>query len=105
MKTDARAAAVALFDLDAASVRCPYPILGALRTEAPVAWFDELEAFVVSKYDLISEVLRQPEKFSSMDATGPLTKRQVARMMRELLAEDPEVAAMVERRANSGARP
>src|SRR5260221_6978426 len=46
-----RAAAAALFDLDPDSVRCPYPILDALREEAGVVWFDQLDAFVVSRYD------------------------------------------------------
>ncbi len=99
MTTDARTAAARFFELDPASVQCPYPILGALRTEAPVAWFDQLDAFVVSRYDLIVEVLRQPEKFSSKSATGRLTKRQVAKMMAELVAEDDEIAAMVDRRS------
>ena len=90
MTSDARAAATKFFDLDPASVRCPYPILGTLRGEAPVAWFDQLDAFVVSRYDLIAEVLRQPDKFSSKSATGKLTKRQVAKMMAELVAEDDE---------------
>ena len=56
-------------------------------------------AVVVSRYDLIVEVLRQPEKFSSKSATGRLTKRQVAKMMAELVAEDDEIAAMVDRRS------
>src|SRR4051794_22807458 len=88
---DARAAAATLFDLDPESVRCPYPIFGALREQAGVAWFDQLDAFVVSRYDLIVEVLRQPERFSSKSATGPLTDRQVATLMRELVADDHEI--------------
>jgi cytochrome P450 len=98
---DARAAAVTLFELDPDSVRCPYPILDALREQAPVIWFDELEAWVVSRYDLIVEVLRQPETFSSKSITGPVIDRQVAGTMRELVADDTEIRAMVERRPRS----
>jgi cytochrome P450 len=103
--TDALAGAASLFDLDPESVRCPYPIFAALRDEAPVVWVDQLDAFVVSRYDLIAEVLRQPDRFSSRYTTGRATDRQVARMMSELVAEDGEIGAMVERRSKFGTTP
>ena len=43
---------------------------------AAVEWYDELEAFAVTDYGLILEVLRQPEAFSSRSAPAwPLTVR------------------------------
>lgn len=101
----ARAAAVALFELEPASVRCPHPAFAALREAAPVAWFDQLDAFVVSRYDLIVEVLRQPERFSSRYTTGPVTDRRLSQLMRELVAEDAELGAMLARRRQFGTTP
>ena len=103
--TDAFAAAATLLDLDAASVRCPFPILGAMRDTAPVAWFDQIDAFIVTRYELIVEVLRQPEIFSSRRTTGPATDRAVGRLMKELVAENREVGAMLERTNKLGTAP
>lgn len=94
-------AAGELFRLDPAAVRSPYPVLSALRDDTPVVWFDELEAFVVSRYDDIVEVLRQPEVFSSHNTTGPIQDRDLARLMREL-ADDPVVGDLVRRRSALG---
>ncbi len=56
---------------------------------APVAWHDTLEAFAVTSYDLILEILRQPERFSSRSATGPAGDRRMMQMMLEVLGSDP----------------
>lgn len=60
---------------------------------------------MVTRYDLIVEVLRQPERFSSRNTTGPITDRQLASLMRELGTEDPEVGAMLARRKEHGKMP
>jgi cytochrome P450 len=102
---DAFAGASELFDLDPERVACPYPTFTALRDAAPVAWFDAIDSFVVTSYDLIVEVLREAEKFSSRSATGPATEREMAKVMVELLAEKPEMLEMCERAAKSGTEP
>jgi cytochrome P450 len=102
---DALAAAKQLLDLDPALVRCPYPVFAALRERSPVVWIEQLEAFVVSSYELIAEVLRQPEKFSSRRATGPQTDRTVGRRIRELSQEDPEFAALIRPLMELGSSP
>ena len=105
MTGDALTAATALFDLEPGSVRCPYPIFDALRDESPVVWSDRLEAYIVSSYDLIVEVLRQPERFSSKRTVGPAIDRQVGGMMREIAAEGGEVAALLARTTKLGTAP
>jgi cytochrome P450 len=102
---DALAAATALFDLDESSIRCPYPIFDALREADPVAWVESLDAYVVTRYDLVVEVLRQPELFSSRYTTGRTTDRQIAALLRELRTEDAEIGAMLARRAEHGTTP
>ena len=99
---DAFAAGRELFEFDPDRAACPYPTFAGLRDCAPVAWFDAVESFVVTRYDLILEVLRQPETFSSRSATGPATERQMMTLMIELATEDPEIAALVERSMASG---
>lgn len=94
--TDAITAANELFDYDPARAACPYPVFKGLREEAPVRWFDLVQAFVVSRYDLIVEVLRQPEIFSNRSATGPATEQEMANVMLELAMEDPSVGPMAE---------
>ncbi|HMA38066.1 MAG TPA: cytochrome P450 [Chloroflexia bacterium] len=43
----------------------PYPVLAALREHSPVFFSDLLGAWVVTRYDDLSEVLRDPTRFSS----------------------------------------
>jgi cytochrome P450 len=105
MQPDLREACSALFRLERDAVRWPYSTLDQLREQAPVAWFDEIEAYVVTRYDLIAEVLRDPELYSSRRTTGPITDRQIRAAMQGLVAESPEIRAMMERRARHGTSP
>ncbi len=87
-----------LFRLDPDALRCPYPFFAALREEAPVRWFDEVECFLVTRYADIVHVARHPELFSSMMPTGPVLARQQAQTLQEVLAGDPELAARLSAR-------
>jgi cytochrome P450 len=75
-----------LFQLDPDAVGCPYPIFEHLRDDHPVVWVDEIESFVVTRYEDIAHVLRHPEAFSSAMATGPVLARQMAAGMQALAA-------------------
>ena len=77
-----------LFALDQASVRCPYGHFAALREEAPVTWVEEIDAFVVTRYDDVMAVVRDPERFSSAKAVGRIDVQTVFR----LAAEDERLA-------------
>ena len=46
--------------------RDPYPYLAYLRHEAPVQWMPALNAFLVTRYDDVAHILRDPETFSSI---------------------------------------
>ena len=46
--------------------RHPYPYLAYLRQEAPVKWMPALNAFLVTRYDDIADILRDPATFSSI---------------------------------------
>ena len=96
-------AANELFDLYPERVRCPYPIFSAMHEQSSVLWFDAIESFVVTDYDLIVEILKQPDKFSSRYATGRATEMKLMTVMAELAMEDPEILAAAEHRMKNGA--
>src|SRR3954452_10819058 len=87
--------AAALYRLEPAALRCPFPIFERYRTETPVTWEPAIEAFVVSRYDDIVEVTRQPELFSTRLVHGPVLDRQMQQIMTALAQEEPEVAELV----------
>lgn len=46
--------------------RDPYPYFAWLRAEAPVLWSPPLDAFLVSRYDDVAAIMRDPAAFSSI---------------------------------------
>ena len=58
---DVLAAAHELFELDEERVRCPYPVFAGLHAQSPVMWFDEIESFVITDYDIIVDNFAQSE--------------------------------------------
>lgn len=91
-----------LFRLDRDAIRCPSPYFARLRAEQPVRWVDEAEAFVVTRHEDILEVLRQPDRFSSALATGPVLDRQMADGITALLDEGGGGIEDVLHRVNRG---
>lgn len=60
-----------LLNVEPDTVRCPYPACAHLRADHPVQWLEPLQAYAVTRYEDISEVLRHPEAFSSKRNSGP----------------------------------
>lgn len=50
----------------------PYPALARVRASAPVAWFEELGMWLVTRRDLVLEVLRDPAGFTTDDPRSPI---------------------------------
>ena len=57
--------------LDPETLECPYPFYQALHEEAPVHLVPEMGLAVVSAYDLIHEIVHDPQTYSSGTPTGP----------------------------------
>jgi cytochrome P450 len=57
-------AAVTLEQLD----RDPHPVLAQLRCSEPVSWLPALAGWLVTRYDLAREVMRDPDRFTVQDA-------------------------------------
>jgi cytochrome P450 len=62
--------------LDPATLRDPVPHLARLRAEDPVTWVEPLRVWFVARHDLVTEVLRRPDVFSSQfpKSVLPLSK-------------------------------
>lgn len=88
---------LALFHLDPAAIRCPYPLFDQVREAEPVRYVPEIECFLVTRYDDIVRVTRSPHVFSSIMPTGPVLARQQAAAVQALLADDPELAARLKK--------
>ncbi|MYB22400.1 MAG: cytochrome P450 [Chloroflexi bacterium] len=56
--------------IDPETLECPYPYYAALHAEAPVYPEPELGVTIVSGYDLLQEVVHDPETYSSAMAVG-----------------------------------
>ena len=56
--------------LDPETLECPYPLYEALHAGAPVYTAPELGVTIVSSYDLLQEVVHDPETYSSAVPTG-----------------------------------
>jgi cytochrome P450 len=87
-----------VFGLRQEALRCPYDAYRVARRDDPVFWSDRLGAYVVTRYDDVVDVLRQPETFSSAEASGP---RSVTPIAAKLVADPdtpPELRAQAERR-------
>lgn len=59
-----------LISLNPEEVRCPFGAYAELRQTGPVVWSERLNAYVVSHYEHIRDVLRDPVTFSSAHASG-----------------------------------
>lgn len=55
---------------DPVALRCPHLSWRGQAEKAPVEWFDEGQFFVVTRYDLVTEVMRDAENVSGLNAMG-----------------------------------
>ncbi|MBA3741832.1 cytochrome P450 [Sporichthya sp.] len=76
--------------LDPQLVQCPYPFYDTLRENSPVVEVPEL-GFLVTRYDLVKEVVLNPEVYSSAYSTGfaavGLSLNEIPESAAEILAK------------------
>lgn len=87
-----------LFDANPQMARCPHLAYGPMRDEGAPRWIDRVQAYALTRYDDIVEVLRSPEKFSSVMASGPGSVTPLARRLVEDQNVNPQLRAQAERR-------
>ncbi len=56
--------------MDPAVLQNPYPLYTTLRENAPVHFLPELDMYIVTSYDLLMEVMRNPKVFSNIAGKG-----------------------------------
>jgi cytochrome P450/ferredoxin-NADP reductase len=101
-----------LFELDEATVRCPYAALDDLRRE-PVRFVPRIGAFAVSGHAEAVQVLSDADLFSSRHSTGPHSATALARRIQagdvDLTdlspAEQERLQALARRRAAVSSAP
>jgi cytochrome P450 len=87
-----------LLSLDQDKLRCPAGAYTDLRGERPVAWSQQLGAFVVSRYAEIREVLKDPVTFSSKRSSGNSSVTGLAQQVLDDPAFPEDVRRVAERR-------
>ena len=60
-----------LIHREQAAIACPYPIFAELRDADGLTFNAELGAWIVSRYDDVRAILRDTDRFSSLNPTGP----------------------------------
>ena len=80
-----------LFALDQRQLRSPYGLYQQWREMGPLVYLEDQDIYVVTEYDLIKSVNRQPLLFSSQNPLGP-SSVQTAEAIAGVLADFPEEA-------------
>lgn len=52
----------------------PYPFYARARSEEPIFYSPDVDMWIISRYDDISTVLRDPQRFSAANALSPVSK-------------------------------
>lgn len=89
------------FTLEGDAVRNPYPFYEEIRNQGRTVYRTELEARMVTGYDDVRAVLRQPLVGSSRNPTGPV----LARTISEAVSRAQAAGTLPERAARSLAHP
>ncbi len=77
--------------------QCPHPHYERMRAEEPVAWIEASQEYLVTRHDLVLEVLRDPETFSSRRtrALMPLSREDLARVKAAQDEGHPRLAMLI----------
>ncbi len=82
---------------DPEAMQCPVPHYARMRDEAPVIFNETLGVYLVTRHDLVLQILRDPDTYSSAfgitNMSGPSEARE---KMMEVIAEGyPRVGTML----------
>lgn len=82
---------------DPTTLQCPYPHYATMRAEQPVLKVQGLGLHMVTRHDLVMQVLRDPQTYSSMfGGTGMPVAAEVRKRFEEVFAQGyPRVSTML----------
>ncbi|MEO5899274.1 MAG: cytochrome P450 [Ilumatobacteraceae bacterium] len=82
---------------DPTTLQCPFPHYAAMRDHAPVLFVEQYGVHLVTRHDLVMEVLRDPQSYSSLFGTTamPLPADERERMSAVIAEGYPRVPTML----------
>jgi len=82
---------------DPETLQCPFPHYGQMREEQPVMLIDGVGMYLVTRHDLVMQILRDPATYSSMfgGASMPLPSEARAKMAEVMADGYPRVPTML----------
>jgi cytochrome P450 len=82
---------------DPTTLQCPYPHYAKMRTDAPVHHIESLGMYFVTRHDMINEVIRDVQTYSSLfgNTSMPLPPEAREKMMAVLAEGYPRVPTML----------
>jgi cytochrome P450 len=83
-------------ELDPDLVQCPYDLYRSFQ-EGPPVYVDAVRAVVVSRFVDVQRVIADAAAFSSAQVRGPVPIEAMTEVLGGLAAEDPALAALMER--------
>ncbi|PXY35329.1 cytochrome P450 [Prauserella flavalba] len=84
-----------VFEFDKEALRCPFQHFDAAREEAPISWYADANFWVVTSYELATQVLNNNTDFSAEQCIGEKADAVWTRMI-ELARENPETKHRIE---------
>ncbi len=75
-----------VFALESDALQCPYPYFDQVRDAGGIVFLPEIESWLITRYDDIVSVSRNPELFSSANIGGPVSARRVMESVQGLMA-------------------
>lgn len=86
-----------LIHREQAAIACPYPIFADLRQLSGPTFNAELGAWIVTRYDDIRTILRDTDRFSSLNPTGPQAAGEALMKGMMELMQDSSMGESMER--------
>ena len=82
---------------DPTTLQCPFPHYATMREQAPVLFVEQVGVYMVTRHDLVMEVLRDPQTYSSLfGGAGMPLPADDRRKLAEVMAEGmPRVPTML----------
>ena len=87
----------ALIRREQSALACPYPIFSDLRRRSGPMYVSDIGGWLVTRYDDVRSILRDTEKFSSLNPTGPRSAGDVLTEGIIELMQDPSMSDAMER--------
>ncbi len=81
-----------LINREQSALACPYPIFADLRRRGGPMFVPEIDGWLVTRYEDVRAILRDTERFSSLNPTGPRRSGDILAQGIVELMQDPSMA-------------